>query len=536
MQNTDRRRTVWVVAVVLLAALTFGIATSEAVFAQERGENGPEKAKSLLNPVKETGGADDKSKDSKILSQELNGAIIVPATQEKKEDNPSAPQKKDERSNPPSEKRSLADITTSAQNAAKDTWLLMFVWLFFGVIFVGLFILLLLIRNVDRKGVKYFESQRTFLNDIKELQLQVQSLLHPASLGSHSPELLASDGEGSMDNDARKRAAEEFRTKVNLSLRNPSEELLRTVEMLVAHVLTKTKSGQNVAEALPAKQLTAMQTRMDEIEKTLQGLSAGLSSVTLGGQYPTSAIGGSAVDSEAMLSQLQLVAAQSELRILQKTWKELFNTDGMKGLFNLAFKHKEQPEYKLTRGVLTLADNLAGVDGMGSSITKIVEPVRRYLVTLGKLEECTKLKNTVQVGGEQLDALREANLYLGILFNYDQARESIGLDFQTWLANHFPRLADEFYREYQSAKHQNRADAFEAPKQQVDDILGNSLNLKVVDISLGRTVFDTRFHVARSTTKVAGMLDGTIASVIKNGFMRSDGAVTQQAEVIVNRI
>ena len=134
-----------------------------------------------------------------------------------------------------------------------------------------------------------------------------------------------------------------------------------------------------------------------------------------------------------------------------------------------------------------------------------------------------------------LETLREANQFLSVLLYSDQAREALRLDFPAWLADQFPRFADAFYREYQSARLRRAPEALEEPRRLVDRLL-EAVGLRVVDISLGRTAFDSRLHLGRSTTNDPAMPDGAVASVIRNGFERLDGSLAQQAEVIVNRI
>jgi molecular chaperone GrpE (heat shock protein) len=62
------------------------------------------------------------------------------------------------------------------------------------------------------------------------------------------------------------------------------------------------------------------------------------------------------------------------------------------------------------------------------------------------------------------------------------------------------------------------------------------VNLRPVVIALGKTRFDEKLHVAKSTVRDNSIPDGTIASVIRNGFEKIGVGTIQMPEVIVNRL
>ena len=75
---------------------------------------------------------------------------------------------------------------------------------------------------------------------------------------------------------------------------------------------------------------------------------------------------------------------------------------------------------------------------------------------------------------------------------------------------------------------------FKDIKAPMDALLG-SAGIKVIPIALGKTGFDSRYHVGRSATKKSSLPNGVITAIIRNGFSQGD-KILQLPEVLVNRI
>src|SRR3989338_5051415 len=75
---------------------------------------------------------------------------------------------------------------------------------------------------------------------------------------------------------------------------------------------------------------------------------------------------------------------------------------------------------------------------------------------------------------------------------------------------------------------------FKDIKAPMDALLG-SAGIKVIPIALGKTGFDSRYHVVRSATKKSSLPNGVITAIIRNGFSQGD-KILQLPEVLVNRI
>lgn len=233
------------------------------------------------------------------------------------------------------------------------------------------------------------------------------------------------------------------------------------------------------------------------------------------------------------------LATQVELRVLEKAWAVL-----MEGSAGMALQAKNalnpnlNEDFEHIRLALELAAQLEGKERLGAMALKTFEPVRRFLDASQMLGACGRLKveKSGMASGEILERLREANIYLGLLRFSEQAREPLAFQFHPWLVDQFPRLADTFYREYQTAQRLGTSGPLEQVRPLVDRLL-ELAGLRLIPIELGRTIFDGRSHIARSTANDPSMPDGTIAGVVKNGFEKSPGGgLAQQAEVIVNRI
>jgi molecular chaperone GrpE (heat shock protein) len=63
----------------------------------------------------------------------------------------------------------------------------------------------------------------------------------------------------------------------------------------------------------------------------------------------------------------------------------------------------------------------------------------------------------------------------------------------------------------------------------------NIANIDIIEIVLGKTIFDSKIHIARTTTNTPNYPNNTISSVIRNGFRLINGNIIQQPEVIVNK-
>lgn len=252
--------------------------------------------------------------------------------------------------------------------------------------------------------------------------------------------------------------------------------------------------------------------------------------------------GGDAFSDQAPAGALSLdvlkTAVEAERRLLEATWFDLYD-DGDMGKFISLALGENHPHLELVEVVQKLAMLLNNVERLGPLAVEIAKPVLRYEEARGRFLHVRQLRAEPldMISEAYLDQLKKANLLLGVLRFSDQAREALRLDVPNWAADHFPRLADAFYREYQMAKRRGDAASLEEARTLVDKVLA-SMGLRVLEIAVGRTLFDDRFHMARSTLSDLSMPDGSIASVIRNGMEKFDGGwvLQRQAEVIVNRI
>ncbi len=234
------------------------------------------------------------------------------------------------------------------------------------------------------------------------------------------------------------------------------------------------------------------------------------------------------------------VVVDSERRLLEDNWVGLYDEGDMyKHISDAVIDH--HPHLELIEAVRKLAVSLKDMERLGPLADEVAEPLFRYWKACGHLRKIRELRSRSPESQSLgfLDELKKANLFLGTLRFSDHAREVLRLDIPGWTADHFPRLADAFYREYQLAQRREGtvSKPMEDARSLVDTVL-SSAKLRVLKILLGRTQFDDRLHMARSTSSDMSMPNGTIAGVIRNGLEKSEGdwVLKRQAEVIVNRI
>jgi hypothetical protein len=270
-----------------------------------------------------------------------------------------------------------------------------------------------------------------------------------------------------------------------------------------------------------------MRRRLEGLEERLTSLSDGISNTLHSSPLPA----------QPSLDGLN-AAVEAERRLLDTTWMDLYDDGDMGRLMSLAVSDSHAHQ-DLILTVQHLTDNLKGVERLGPAATETATPLLRYQDARNRFRQISQLRSAPPGIHEEtfLDELKKANLYLGVLRFSEPARDILRLDINGWLLDHFPSFADTFYREYQVLQRRGRVTQIEGVRELVDKVL-SAAGLRVIEITLGRTLFDDRCHIARSTSSDMSIPDGTIAGVIRNGFEKSDGGWTlhRQAEVIVNRI
>ncbi|MDX2000737.1 MAG: hypothetical protein SF066_23695 [Thermoanaerobaculia bacterium] len=99
----------------------------------------------------------------------------------------------------------------------------------------------------------------------------------------------------------------------------------------------------------------------------------------------------------------------------------------------------------------------------------------------------------------------------------------------------FRDFADLFHQTLQRERFEGRGQRLAGAAETVRKTLA-AAGLEILEIELGRDLFDPARHVGRGTSRLANLQDGAISGVVRNGFRRvPDGAVMQLPEVIVNR-
>jgi len=135
---------------------------------------------------------------------------------------------------------------------------------------------------------------------------------------------------------------------------------------------------------------------------------------------------------------------------------------------------------------------------------------------------------------KELMRIREYAGLLSVLQSSERGTERLRFDARSWIRAQFRSFADLFFRTYQELESAGMSSDLGEAQQIVTRVLGWA-GVEVVAIRLGRTAFNSREHIGRSTVNRPDFPDGVIVSVIKSGFREVGGSVVQQPEVVVNR-
>ena len=247
------------------------------------------------------------------------------------------------------------------------------------------------------------------------------------------------------------------------------------------------------------------------------------------------------LEKESCLEQIRLFKEKNE-DVIIKT-QEIFQSE-KSGFFR-------------TEIAVRLPQLLSNFTTLKQNIIDKVLPVRDYYSQLSRIiyiytteEQLNKKKNELNnVGKESIDTkqitknqinnqikariarskflIQSFSLLpdINVLFNFKPER---------WVREQFLSFADEFLIEYQKRQLDNDEEQLNEALEIINNALSKA-NIEYTKIVLGHTIFDSKIHIARTTTNTPTFPNNAISSVIRNGFRLINGNVIQQPEVIVNR-
>jgi hypothetical protein len=229
--------------------------------------------------------------------------------------------------------------------------------------------------------------------------------------------------------------------------------------------------------------------------------------------------------------------ADLELELLTAAWNMYKESPRYRALLEPALD--EATKSKSVRDLLVALPKAVDANSrLAAPAENLLVQVREFDHLISKVSRIPKLIQGELVPPteeKRLLMIRECSHLLSILQNTDLMSGRLGFRLAKWVREQFVGFADLFLRLYQEEKFTDTADNLEEAKSIVLAVL-EVAQLEPIEINLGKTPFDSTKHIGRSTTSRPGMHDGTIASVIKNGFRQVGGVVVQQPEVIINRM
>lgn len=165
-----------------------------------------------------------------------------------------------------------------------------------------------------------------------------------------------------------------------------------------------------------------------------------------------------------------------------------------------------------------------------------VAPVRSYIDLAARLRLAQKLAAGSAPRLEPAKELLRLRETIQILVSLRPPRTTPEWRHDTFVEGGFREFADLFFQTLQRERFEGRDLPLAVAAKTVRKTLV-AAGLEVVEIELGRDLFDPARHIGRGTSTLTNLQDGAITGVVRNGFRRLEGrTVIQLPEVIVNRI
>ena len=245
-------------------------------------------------------------------------------------------------------------------------------------------------------------------------------------------------------------------------------------------------------------------------------------------------------DKDALISAI----TEMEHAVLTDKW-DGFKKDN-KELVLLAAKVRDSEEkrFYLQEVRVNLPRLLEGDEELLSFYNDTVVPLKEYfpqLLTLANIHHRLEIQDAAKTPAARTETpakelLRIRN-WTQLLTTLSSAETRKILDFEPgkWVRKHFLEFADLFLRKYQQARLDNQSGELEKAYEIVLAVLEKG-GVKPLVIELGKTLFDSKCHIARSTAKNDRFLDDAVVGVLRNGFEQSGRGIIQQPEVIINKL
>ncbi len=230
-----------------------------------------------------------------------------------------------------------------------------------------------------------------------------------------------------------------------------------------------------------------------------------------------------------------------ERGLLRDTWNMAILEAPKKSLFALSQEMVENNPFleNCSKLELLLADHqtLGGVVGRAMTpLRSFRDKMTQFLGVPETLKDGRTVPDDIQACRRELAVIRAANGFLNTL--PEPAVSDALLDFkpEKWVRDRFLDFADRFLRQYNRDVLANQVDEpLEKSRIVLMEIL-DSFDINAVPIVLGETRFDSKVHIGRSYVNDPALPDGTVADVVKSGFVTAEGKTLHQPEVIVNRL
>ncbi|MCK4763924.1 MAG: hypothetical protein KAW12_17110 [Candidatus Aminicenantes bacterium] len=232
--------------------------------------------------------------------------------------------------------------------------------------------------------------------------------------------------------------------------------------------------------------------------------------------------------------------ADAEREVLKETWNwETFKTIRVKSaMFSESGKNNEFFDlcYEMEKRLTFNEDFLLSYKNTVSSLRNYDE-ILTNIVNIPKITGAApgpRLKGPTP--GKDLQIIRRHIYFLISLQSTDILSNLPDFTIEKWVKEEFLEFTDQFMRYYQRSVFEGKETGqLEEVKRLIDKILV-FVNIEVIPLELGKTLFDSTLHIGRSHTREASMYDGTVADVVRSGYREINGVVIQQPEVIVNRL
>jgi len=209
----------------------------------------------------------------------------------------------------------------------------------------------------------------------------------------------------------------------------------------------------------------------------------------------------------------------------------------------------DNTNYYISELAVKLPDLLSNFSTLQHSLSEKVMAIRDYFAQLQRIllidstESFIKKKSTEISNGNQNSEVIRMQMFSRIsrsvfllrsFMHLPDINELFNFKPEMWIRNHFLNFVNEFMVEYGKEQSEKNKSQLEASFKIIQKVLSIA-KISIIEIDLGKTLFDSDIHFLKETSERPDYPDNTIIDIYRHGFQSVNGRVIQKPEVIVNK-